>query len=222
MILQSLPAVPAAPELSDAVQRMAVLFTALEHPPTRATQGLWAELFLIANAREPVITAESWHNEASERYDFALALCRLEVKSSGDRTRDHYFSYEQVYPVAGVNVIIASLFVERSTAGTSLGDLWDAVRAAVSAHSELRLKVDEICFRSLGSSWPDARALTFDEQLAKQSLAFYHVRDIPRVESELRAGVTEVRFRSDLSLGQNIFEAQRALGPLLNTIIGAL
>ena len=217
-ILQSLPVRPTAAQLSDAVERMAVLFLALERPATRTAQGLWAELFLIANARESVVAVESWHNEAAERYDFALALCRLEVKSSGDRTRNHYFSFEQVYPAAGLDVIIASLFVERSTAGAPLGDLWDAVRGAVTVNPELRLKVDEICLRSLGHSWPEARMLRFDDQLAKQSLAFYNVQDIPRVESELPAGISEVRFRSDLSLGQTVFEANRPIGALLYAI----
>jgi hypothetical protein len=218
-ILRSLPARPTAAQLSEAVERMAVLFLALERPPTRTAQGLWGELFLIVNARERAVAADSWHNEAAERYDFALALCRLEVKTSSDRTRNHHFSFEQVYPAAGLTVIIASLFVERATAGTSLGELWDAVRQIVSANPELRVKIDEICLRSLGSSWSDARSLSFDEQLAKQSLAFYDVHDIPRVPNNPPAGITEIRFRSDLSLGRTISDAHRPFGPLLNAII---
>jgi hypothetical protein len=200
---------------------MVVLFLALENPATRTVQGLWAELFLIANAREPAVAAGSWHNEAAERYDFALALWRLEVKSSGDRRRNHHFSFEQVYPAAGLNVIIASLFVERSTSGTSLGEIWDTVRTDVSANPDLRLKVDEICLRSLGNSWSDARAMIFDPQLAKQSLAFYDVQDIPRVGSQLPTGITEVRFRSDLSLGRTISQANRPVGSLLHAIAPA-
>ena len=217
-ILQSLPPAPTAAHLSDAVQRMAVLFLALENATTRTVQGLWAELFLIANSTEPAVAAESWHNEAAERYDFALALCRLEVKSSGDRTRNHHFSFEQVYPAAGLNVVIASLFVERSTGGISLGELWDSVRSRVTTSPDLRLKVDEICLRSLGNSWSDARGLSFDEQLARQSLAFYDVRDIPRLDSNVPNGISEIRFRSDLSLGQTVFEANRPIGALLYAI----
>jgi hypothetical protein len=119
------------------------------------------------------------------------------------------------------NVVVASLFVERSTGGTSLGQLWDTVRSDVSANADLRLKVDEICLRSLGNSWLDARAISFDPQLAKQSLAFYDVQDIPRVGSQLPSGITEVRFRSDLSVGLNIFEANRPIGPLLHAITHA-
>jgi hypothetical protein len=219
-ILQSLPPAPTAAQLSDAVERMAVLFLALERPASRTAQGLWGELFLIANAKQPVIAAEAWHTEVCERYDFALALCRLEVKTANDRTRNHYFSFEQVYPASGVGVVIASLFVERSAAGTKLGDLWDAVRSAVTAQPELRLKIDEICLRSLGSSWSDARSLGFDEQLAKQSLAFYDVQDIPRIPSDLPAGLSELRFRSDVSLGRTISEAERPIGPLLDAILG--
>lgn len=219
-ILQSLPTTPNAAALSDAVERMAALFLAAERPPTRTAQGLWGELLLIANSKEPVLAAESWHTEACERYDFALALCRLEVKTSSDRTRNHHFSFEQVYPAAGIRIVIASLFVERSAAGTKLGDLWDTVRSAVAANPDLRLKIDEICLRSLGSSWSDARSLSFDEQLAMQSLAFYDAQDIPRVSNNPPRGITEIRFRSDVSLGRTISDAHRPLGPLLNAIIG--
>jgi hypothetical protein len=219
-ILKSLPATSNAAQLSDAVERMAVLFLALERPATRTAQGLWGELFLIANAKQSVIAAESWHTQACERYDFALGLCRLEVKTSSDRTRNHYFSFEQVYPAGGINVVIASLFVERSAAGRKLGDLWDTIRSGVTANAELRLKIDEICLRSLGNSWSDARLLSFDDQLAGESLAFYDVQDIPRVPNNPPAGITEIRFRSDISLGRNISEAQRPLDPLLNAIIG--
>lgn len=100
-ILKSLSTKPGAPELSEAVERMAALFLALERPPTRSVQGLWGELFLIANATQSFLAAQSWHTEACERYDFALALCRLEVKTSSDRTRNHQFSFEQVYPAGG-------------------------------------------------------------------------------------------------------------------------
>ncbi len=220
-ILKTLSTEPNAAELSEAVERMAALFLAIERPPTRSVQGLWGELFLIVNATELFLAAQSWHTEACERYDFALALCRLEVKTSSDRTRNHYFSFEQVYPAAGITVVIGSLFVERSTAGTSLGDLWDKVRSAVASDPQLRLKVDQICLRSLGSSWSYARLLSFDEQLAKQSLAFYDAQDIPRVSNNAPAGVTEIRFRSDVSLGRTISEAQHPLGTLLSAIIPA-
>jgi hypothetical protein len=219
-ILRSLPRTPNAAELSEAVEHIAALFLALDRPATRSAQGLWGELFLIANAKRPLIAAESWHTEACERYDFALALDRLEVKTSSDRTRNHHFSFEQVYPVGGLRVVIASLFVEKSAAGIKLGDLWDTARSAVTANPELRLKIDEICLRSLGSAWSEARSFGFDEQLARQSLAFYDVRDVRRVPNSPPAGVTEIRFRSDVSLGRTISEAQRPLGRLLNALVG--
>jgi hypothetical protein len=219
-ILAELPDSPSQREVAQAIDRMAALFLAVERPPRRAAQGLWGELLLIVRATDPQLMAESWHNEASERYDFASMTQRLEVKTSADRTRRHHFSLEQVHPSQGLQCVIASMFLESSPAGVSLGDLWDQVRDALSGQPDLRVHIDEICLSALGSSWQQARALAFDEQLAIRSLAFYDARDIPRLPLELPDGVTEVRFRSDLSQGAPIHESSRDATPLIELFHG--
>lgn len=220
-LVETLPATPSAEAVSEAIDRMAALFHALEHPPTRTTQGLWGELYLIKRSSDPALMIDTWHNEASERFDFAADLQRLEVKTSGNRIRNHHFSFPQVWPPDGVQAIIASIFVEQSASGRKLGELWDHARSSVSHIPELRLKIDEICLSALGNTWQDARSVAFDHQLAAHSLAFYDVSDIPRVPAPAPLGVTDIRFRSDLALGRTIQEAARATAPLVDLIIGS-
>jgi hypothetical protein len=210
---------PTSRQLSELFDRIAALFLALERPPTRSVQGLWAELFLISKATNAGFLVESWHNDSVEHHDFAHALHRLEVKSCADRSRTHHFSYEQVYSPNGVRVAIASLFTEKTASGISLGDLWDQVRAQVSESPQLRLKVDEICIQTLGDTWQEARSARFDSSLASQSLAFYDVEDIPRIPSELPLGLSNVRFRSNLSFGKTMQEKNHQLGPLVEATV---
>ncbi len=214
VVLAELPLQPTQRDVSQTLQRMASLFLTLERPPRRAAQGLWGELLLIVRATNPIRMAESWHNEASERFDFASGSQRLEVKTSAERSRCHHFSYEQAYPVQGVQCVVASMFLEQSTGGRSLGDLWDEVRNILSAQLDLRVRIDEVCLSSLGNTWQQACSLAFDEQLAVASLAFFDVRDIPRLQQEVPNGISEIRFRSDLSLATRIQNTDRDTAPL--------
>lgn len=219
-ILSAIPAEPSQRDIAETLQRMASLFLAIERPPRRAAQGLWGELLLIARSSDPAVIADAWHNEASERYDFASGLQRLEVKTSADRTRNHHFSFEQAHPAPSVQCVIVSMFVEQATGGRSLGDMWDEVRDLVSGAPELRVRIDEVCLAALGNTWQQARAVSFDEQLAVASLGYFDVRDIPRLPSDVPTGVTQIRFRSDVSLGTSVHDAERETVPLLELLPG--
>jgi len=198
-ILGLLPQLPSARQVSDAIDRLAVLFLAFQNPPTKTIRGLWSELFIIVHSHDPHTLVHAWRNEMTERFDFGLGHDRLEVKSSADRTRRHHFSYAQVYPAAGVQVVIASIFLEQAANGRSLGSLWDDARTLVGDDPELRLKIDQICVEALGSTWQEARQCSYDEHLAVESLCLFDVSEIPKVGPDHPVEVSDVRFRSDLS-----------------------
>ena len=199
VIIRCLPVTPTTASISQIVDRLASLFLAMQRPSSRSIHGLWGELFVIISAAVPRLMIEAWRNEMTERFDFGLGDQRLEVKSASDRRRVHHFSFAQAYPPDGITVSVASVFVERATSGQTLGYLWDTTRDAVGNDAELRLKVDQICVDALGSAWKEAREAAFDEKIAIESLAFYDVRDIPRIQSDLPLGVSNVHFQSDLS-----------------------
>jgi len=199
MMVESLPANAKVAQISDAVEHLIELFQAMRRAPTRTVQGLWAELFLIVQARDSVVLLRAWHDEATEGIDFSRGSERIEVKCSADRMRRHFFSWEQVNPSAGTTQLIASLFVEPAAGGTTVGELWDRARALAAHDSDLRLKVEKVCLDSLGDGWQEARFMAYDAQRAAHSLLFYNVADVPKVSVELPPGVSEVRFRSDLS-----------------------
>ena len=203
-IVRALPLSLSLDQLSEAVDAMADLFHALQQAPRRSTQGLWAELFVIVYSKQPVAMLKAWHDDAEERYDFNLGTQRIEVKSSGDRTRRHHFSLEQAYPPLGTDVLVASIFAEQATTGLGLGELWDMAREIAGSDSALRLKVERICLDALGTSWAAARARRYDRQLAEQSLLYFDMRSLSRVAQAQPRGITDVRFRTDLTFAKPI------------------
>ena len=188
-----------ASDLVDVIDRLVVLFRLVGKPRDRTIHGLWAELFVILSASDPATMIDAWHSQSTERFDFSRGSERLEVKSSSMRSREHMFSFEQVYPPSGASVLIASVHVEEQTNGRSLGDLWDRVVDAVS-NAEARIKVERVCAQSLGQDVGAGRRFSGDWNVAVESLAFYEVGDIPRPSGDCPAGVSQLRFRSDLSL----------------------
>jgi len=197
-IVTLLGATPSHSDVSMAIDRLVELFRALDAPPQKSVQGLWAELFLIARARDSAALVRAWHKLPGDRFDFSAGGHRIEVKSAVGRVRQHYFSVEQLRPVAEMRLLIASLFVERAGAGTSLGDLVTQVRTKVSSDAELLLHVDRIVSLTLGSRWPHGQDERFDRELAENSLAFFEPATIPQIGSDLPLGVSEVRFRANL------------------------
>jgi hypothetical protein len=198
-IVMSLGATPSVLAVSQLISGLTELFHAMAESPRKSVQGLWAELFLIARSREPSVLIRAWHVNREDRYDFNAASQRVEVKSASGRVRLHHFSLEQLNPPAGTSVLIASVFVEPAGAGTSLGELADRVRDRVGNSPELLLRVDRTVTLTLGCNWRQALEERFDWELAQGSVEFFESWAIPAVGPGVPAGVSEVRFRSDLT-----------------------
>jgi hypothetical protein len=198
-IVTSLKNRPTQFDVTYAINRLIELFRAMTKPPRKSVQGLWAELFLISQSRQPAILVNAWHTLPEDRYDFAMDDQRIEVKSVSGRLRQHHFSLEQLHPPEGVKTLVASVFVERSRAGESIVDFVEKIRVRLGNHSDLILHMDTIIALTLGDGWRHISEARFDRRLAKESLAFFEASAIPSVNPNLPVGVSGVRFRSDIT-----------------------
>jgi hypothetical protein len=177
---------------------MIQLFRALTLPPKKTVRGLWAELFIIARASEPRVLLDAWHVLPEDRYDFGLGPARLEVKSSNRSERCHYFSLEQIMPVRGTTVVIASVVVDRLGGGESIGDLIARIAARVNQEPRVLFRLEEVVAGTLGELWRKAVDERFDWQLAEATLRFFRSADIPIISLPIPSAIKEVRLRIDL------------------------
>jgi len=189
---------PTSKQIRDAVDTLVELFRAMATAPKKSVQGLWAELFVMWQARDPADLARAWHIRPEERYDFCAGAHRLEVKSASQQRRSHEFSLEQIRPPVTVRVVVASLFVEPSAGGINLRDLAEEVRSSIAGDPGLSLQFDRVLGAALGSAWRNASEGRFDMELAEDSLRFFRSDAIPAVPLPLPSEVTNVHFRSDL------------------------
>jgi len=221
-ILKNLPSNPKVGDLLRIVNNLIDLFKAVSQSSRKSSMGLWGELFLIVNARDPILGLRSWHKDPSERYDFLLDNQIIEVKTTGSRQRAHYFSFEQAYPPSRSVALVASLFVEPATGGKTLGELWEQARELAGRDFDLRLIVDRVCIETLGTNWKSARSHAFNWELAGESLRYFDFEKIPKISELQPAGVTEIGFRSNVDLIEPVRSSEYSeMGGLFRALIQA-
>ena len=190
---------PTQSDVVHAINQLIELFRAMAEVPRKSVQGLWAELFLISQARQPDILVDAWHTIVEDRYDFAMDDQRIEVKSFSGDIRLHHFSLAQLHPPDGIKTLVASVSVESSQAGVSIADLREKIQIRLGSNLEALLHIDRVIALTLGNAWQQASDAHFDKGLAEESLAFYETSKIPSVDPNLPSGVSGVRFQSDLT-----------------------
>jgi hypothetical protein len=219
-LVATLGAKPTQRETNVVISALIKLFRSLAAPPSKSIQGLWAELFVIERANDPVVMLSAWHSDPFEKFDFADGTERLEVKSSALSSRSHHFSLEQVTARTNREILIASMFVQRSTGGTSIASLIESIRARINHEVFLTGRLNEVVFSSLGISYNAAVADSFDYELAIDTLCFFRAVDVPCVAQPTPSSVTNVHFLSDLSGVAPLDSASvQALGKLFSSCL---
>ena len=206
-LLRSLGETPELDELRRVIAGLIELFRLALKPPKGTIQGLWAELWLIAQSREPELLLDAWHAEPTDVYDFNSGPERIELKSTGQRTRKHTFSHRQLQPAVGTRVAIASVFVERSGGGPTISGLIERIRRRVSEPRVL-VRLDNIVAKTLGSDWRAGVDASFDSELASGSLRFYTVEVVPTLPSGIPGEISDIRYVSDLAGSQALTKGQ--------------
>jgi putative PD-(D/E)XK family protein DUF4420 len=195
---------PTDAQVTELVKGLVDLFQALSEPPRKSVQGLWAELFLIAQAQDPREMIRAWHVNPTERYDFNSGTERIEVKSAAGRTRVHHFSIDQLSPPQTAVLVVASVLVEMSGGGTSIRDLAVEVKSRLNGAPDLLARLESVLGWTLGDGLLKARDQGFDVELAKQSLKYFQASNIPKPTGDIPEEVFDIRFRADLTNTESI------------------
>jgi hypothetical protein len=198
-LLQIIGEEPSLHSVSDTIGKFIEILQQLSKPANRNVNGLFAEVQVIAISRDPIKCVAAWRANLGDRFDFSLENARLEVKATSDRIRSHYFAIEQCVPPQGTHAAVASMFVEQSGAGQSLGELITEAQKRMAGDMQALLKLRTVVAGSLGVSLPAALQIRFDSALARSTLSFFRAGEIPAIRPPIPTGVSGVRFRSDLT-----------------------
>lgn len=199
-LLKSLKNEPTPIRIIETLNKYIEIFHALTYTPTKTTQGLWAELFLIEYSHDPNILLSFWHNSPVEKFDFDAGKEKIEVKSTSGLERIHEFSSEQLNPPIDTQILVASLFTRSTNSGKSIHDLMQSIASRIHDNNALIEKMNVVVSKTLGNSLGQSIKMEFDYDVSKASLRFYKHQDISKVEKVyIPAEVSGVRYKSDLS-----------------------
>ncbi len=198
-LLNSISNNPTQIEIFETFKNFIEVFRSLTENPTSTVQGLWAELLLIEQSKNPRILINYWHNIPEEKFDFNADKEKIEVKSSSNLERVHFFNAEQLNPPTDSQVIIASIFTKQVSNGLNIIDLLNSIEKRI-IDLDLKEKIFRIVSKTLGNTFEQTVKIKFDYDLAKNSLLFYRYQDISKIERvNIPERVSEVKFKSDLT-----------------------
>ena len=165
-------------------------------------QGLWGELFMMSQVRGFRFWAPFWHSEVTRRFDFSYRSRRVEVKTTTGPERIHHFSHRQIYALKDEEILVASLFTKEDDSGLSLGQLIAECRTALLGNPDY-LKLEK-AVRQAGMEHPSDAGPIFDAAEAGSSLAWYRSTDAPHFRMAEPAGVSDTRYKVDLSTAPRV------------------
>ena len=198
--LADMEPLPSCRQISIEVENIKAIFSQINTIPSHSIQGLWAELLVIDQSKNPDTLVTAWHQSPNDKYDFTLGPDKIEVKSNSTEGRLHHFSSEQLTPSVHSHLVVASIQVRASGEGDgaySIKGLCDKIFEKVTSAS--RKKVYEVVVQTLGSDISEYDKRFYDYVSAKDSLLFYYLNDIDRIKKEdIPSTIHQVEFDADL------------------------
>ena len=181
------------------IEKLINLFTKLSKPASKTIQGLWAELLIIEQSKNPDYLIESWHISKSDKYDFNDGIDKIEVKSTVKNRRIHNFSLEQLNPNSNSKLVISSISTKETGTGINIFDLIKKIDSKIKNKS-LSFRVNEMVLLTLGEDFEKSLEVFFDYHLAIDSIKHFNSTDIPTISSDqIPANIMNVRFDCDLT-----------------------
>lgn len=150
-------------------------------PPDANVVGLWGELALIAYSDRPEVLAQAWHVDPADVVDFEYEGMRLEVKTTRDPARTHWFSRDQLAISSLAGVSVCSLVAVASKSGQTVGDLLDRAAQRLSRWPNLAEHVVAVASRYVGEA-VETSDLRFEHRPTLRSLRVIAFQDVPAVD----------------------------------------
>ncbi len=172
------------------------LFRALTQSPLKTLVGLWGELFLIYRSKSPDALIAAWHTTPRDRFDFARAHERIEVKTTTG-PRIHNFAHNQLILSPKIRVTIASLVLNRSDSGSTCAELTQMILTRLTDVTHRRKFLEQVV-STMGEDWSKQGGEAFDVDQAKLSLKFFDAESVPKIKGLIPPEVSNVKYKVDL------------------------
>ena len=199
VLIKNISEKPLLKDLKIEIEKLINLFTKFSKPALKTIQGLWAELLIIEQSKNPDYLIQSWHSSTTDKYDFNDGIDKIEVKSTVKSRRIHNFSLEQLTPNLSSKLIVASIFAIETGTGTTIFDLVESIENKIK-DKNLGFRFNEMIAVTLGKDFEKSFDIFFDYQFAVDTIQYYNSLDIPTInKTNIPPNITNIRFDCDLT-----------------------
>lgn len=199
VLLNKISDKPLLKDLKIEIDKLINLFSKFTKPPLKTIQGLWAELLVIEQSKDPDYLIQAWHSSLSDKYDFNDGIDKIEVKSTTKNQRIHNFSIEQLTPNPSSQLLIVSIFTIETGTGINIPDLVERIEIRLK-DKNLSFRLNELVALTIGEDFEKSFQVFFDYQFALDLMQFYQSFDIPTISRcDIPPNIRNVRFECDLS-----------------------
>lgn len=199
VLIKNISEKPLLKNLKIEIEKLINLFTKFSKPPLKTIQGLWAELLIVEQSKNPDYLIQSWHSSTTDKYDFNDGNDKIEVKSTAKSRRIHNFSLEQLTPNLSSKLIVVSIFAIETGTGTTIFDLVESIENKIK-DKNLAFRVNEMVAVTLGNDFEKSFDIFFDYQFAVDTIQYYNSFDIPTINrTDIPSNITNIRFDCDLT-----------------------
>lgn len=199
LVLLKIGNTPSQKVLVDEIEKVVDLFRQLGQSSYKTIQGLWAELLLISQSKNPKYLVNSWHVSPTDTFDFNDGKNKIEVKSTSKTKRIHNFALEQLIPNEGSKLLICSVHTIPVGQGVNIFDLVKMIDERLT-YIEDKLQLNAIITKTLGNKYTYAGEFYYDYQKAIDSMIYFSYSEIPTINAScVPSQISHVRFDCDLS-----------------------
>lgn len=204
ILLIKLPETPSLKALKIEIESIIDLFSKFTSPPLKTIQGLWAELLVIEQSSNPEYLINAWHNSTTDKFDFNDGQDKIEIKSTKNTRRVHNFNLEQLIPNNNSRLLIVSVQIIQTGAGTNIFQLLEGIESTISDNKTL-LRLHEIVALTIGNELEKSINLFFDYKFAIDSLKVFESHMIPTINQvHIPVNISNIKFECDLTNIQNL------------------
>ena len=198
-IIKNLGSEPSFDQIKNELNKLASLFQVLLKKPKKTIQGLWAELLIIEQSKDPSYLINCWHQKKSDLYDFNNGFDKLEVKSTSKSKRVHKFSLNQLQEIKDSLILVGSIFTIETDKGINAETLIEKIQERLNSPEEVS-KLQNVVADTMGIQIERIYDTFFDYTHALNSIKLFNVIDVPKILNDsVPQEISNVKFNSDLS-----------------------
>lgn len=194
---------PSYSSLVDYLHSFKNLFIKFNQKPSKSEVGLFGELLIINESKNPDKLVEGWHITGKEIFDFTLNSNQLEIKTTTLNSRIHKIKHSQHKRLREMsNGFISSIMLMESDNGINVSKVAEEIRKKLD-HEATQLFNQKLA-SCVGDSFEDYNT-DFNYKYSLDSIKFYKAIELQSLnDKDIPENIADIKYSLNLEASDEI------------------